>query len=210
MTLDRFKKITEKPAGFLIRLIAMILLVPLAVASWQSFTRKSDAEAMAASIAEDQRLQEETTARHSSIPPCKWNSDCDDGNPCSYDHCKWNSDGTNSCTHKFKGVYKGMRFTTCQITLCDHETGKDLVTNMIDGTPCDPGSYILSGHCQEGVCVGDSIVVCNDKNSYTKDIAWTKLCNFVDCTTESYRNDESCGNGGHCHHGICHYSAPPH
>ena len=140
-----------------------------------------------------------------SIPPCTWNDDCDDGNPCTYDHCKMDWEGTRSCTNDFDYVYNA----ACRISFCDRETGKERTTNLVDGTACDPGDYILNGHCQDGRCVGDSVIVCNDENSCTRDHMWKDRCNFVACVADSYREGLACDNGGHCHHGICHDSDPP-
>ena len=158
-----------------------------------------------AAIEEDWRLQEETSARYSSIPPCGIDSDsaCDDGDPCTIDYChkNWYEGGIYSCENRFR------RETTlfgnpnpCAITLCDRATGKNIIIPRLNDSFCiNEEQGFVPGRCQGEKCVADSIEVCNDENPCTSDFQ-----SEYGCETDELLDGTLCGKNGRCYHGVCH------
>jgi hypothetical protein len=184
-------------------LYLLMLLVAHGWQHWENFLqqegRTAILEAAEAVIKEDHRLQMETTARYSSIPPCEEDKDCNDDDPCTTNRCRGGHWGKEAhCAFPFKWVSEEDQL--CQIVTCDRSNGTQQGFRVADGTPCKKRRWDhLDSRCERGQCYPSSLFVCNDENPCTRDIQ-----NKYGCTTKPLRDGVDCGQGGKCYHEVCH------
>ena len=124
-------------------------------------------------------------------PECRTGRDCDDDNPCTIDlcieeECHWDnfpddtrcSDG-DRCTAEDRCVAGECRGSdkdcsaydgTCQVGVCDAETGECGPTPVKNGDECSDGLWCTVGDaCQDGVCVGQARDCADDDELCTQD-----------------------------------------
>ncbi len=128
---------------------------------------------------------------------------CNDGNACTQ---------ADSCQ---AGVCAGDSPVLCapadqchQAAACDAATGACSVLSRADGTGCDDGdACTLSDTCQDGVCVGDSPVVCAPPDQCHQAAACdpaTGACDYPDQPDGTVCDDQAlCAQGDACVAGAC-------
>lgn len=200
------RQITKSIAKGITIAIVFSYYVFVAVRVWNALASQQQESAKLAAFEEDRRLQEEAILRYSSIPPCGYNSDhiCDDGDPCTNDFCHRDryADATYSCQSRFLSETPDFRpASTCVINLCDRKTGRNISMPLYDGVKCSlRNSKHLGGQCKDGVCIPDTVLVCNDSNPCTHDIEGR----YGGCRTQDVLDGSNCGRNGACYHGVCH------
>ncbi len=114
-----------------------------------------------------------------ATPGCLENSDCDDGNFCTFDFCDdgvcenqpeneaEECDDGIACTRSDScqsGVCMGVQVDcsglndACNVGSCDADTGECVTTPMPDGTSCDDSLFCTDGdQCTAGECAGEPL-----------------------------------------------------
>ena len=151
--------------------------------------------------------------------------DCDDQNPCTTDTC----DDNQGCVHinNTAGCEDGDLCTEsdecvdgscvpgtardcssyddqCVTGVCDGNTGDCTTEPKANGEACDDGQACSTNdHCSNGVCIGDSLLDCDDANICTEDSCDDTLGCVHSYNQAPCDDTSACTENDTCDQGVC-------
>lgn len=117
-------------------------------------------------------------------------------------------DTKTGCTSDQECQEPGLTPEVCKKQVCEFASGKCMVGDLPDGSPCNDDSACTETSCQDGVCKESGQVDCDDNNQCTLDKCETKSgCLHIN-TLESCDDGDPCTDGDKCNNGACNPGMP--